>query len=173
MLDPMAVDDPARPITDDDRRAAVTTLRQAAEDGRLGPQDLDRRLAQVDQARLAGEGLAGVPPRPVLDGVPCPSGPLDGSDCTIGSRPRRFLTSFSWDRPPCAFTYATYLWSREGMETASSTLRLPFSVEKLEPAPCCSSCCFSACMTTRSPLISSALSVVGVFQSPCLEWPRT
>lgn len=65
MLNSMAVDDPARPITDEDRRAAVTTLRQAAEDGRLGPQDLDRRLAQVDQARLAGElgaALAGIPP---------------------------------------------------------------------------------------------------------------
>ncbi len=61
----MPVDDPARPIDDEQRQAAITDLRQAAEDGRLGPRELDERLARVHAARLAGElgaALAGIRP---------------------------------------------------------------------------------------------------------------
>ncbi|MCA1781427.1 MAG: DUF1707 domain-containing protein [Dermatophilaceae bacterium] len=61
----MSVDDPARPLEDADRTAAVSQLRRAAEDGRLAPQELDRRIAKVRDARLVGElgvALAGLPP---------------------------------------------------------------------------------------------------------------
>lgn len=60
----MSMDDPARPVTDDDRRGAVTELRRAAEDGRLQPAELDARLEQVAQARLNGQlgaALEGIP----------------------------------------------------------------------------------------------------------------
>lgn len=60
----MSMDDPARPVTDDDRRGAVTELRRAAEDGRLQPAELDARLEQVHQARLQGQlgaALKGIP----------------------------------------------------------------------------------------------------------------
>lgn len=61
----MPMDDPARPIDDAARQSALTQLRRAAEDGRLGPQELDARLARVHEARLAGElgaALAGLDP---------------------------------------------------------------------------------------------------------------
>ena len=66
----MSPDDPARPVSEEERRSAVSELRRAAEDGRLGPQDLDRRMAQVHQARLVGQlgaaldGLGSAPPLP-------------------------------------------------------------------------------------------------------------
>lgn len=51
----MTVDDPARPVTDDERRGATSQLRAAAEDGRLAAAELDARLEQVQQARLHGQ----------------------------------------------------------------------------------------------------------------------
>ena len=76
----MSLDDPARPVSDDDRSNAVSQLRRAAEDGRLTPQELDRRLAQVHQARLVGElgaALGGLGPPPVQDaGVSAGDGPI-------------------------------------------------------------------------------------------------
>ncbi|MGA8046988.1 MAG: DUF1707 domain-containing protein [Dermatophilaceae bacterium] len=63
----MSLDDPARPLEDADRRAAISRLRRAAEDGRLDPHDLDERVARVNRARLVGElnqAFAGVPPEP-------------------------------------------------------------------------------------------------------------
>lgn len=61
----MSVDDPARPLEEADRAAAVSQLRQAAEDGRLSPHELDERVARVREARLAGQlnaVLAGIGP---------------------------------------------------------------------------------------------------------------
>lgn len=61
----MPVDDPARPIDETERQAAVTELRRAAEDGRLDARELDERLARVHGARMAGElgsALAGLRP---------------------------------------------------------------------------------------------------------------
>ena len=76
----MSLDDPARPVSEDDRRNAVSQLRRAAEDGRLTPQELDRRLAQVHQARLVGElGAA-------LDGLGSPQ-PLQDSGGDPGGGP--------------------------------------------------------------------------------------
>lgn len=63
----MSLEDPARPLDDADRRAAISRLRRAAEDGRLDPHDLDERLARVNRARLVGElnhAFAGIPPEP-------------------------------------------------------------------------------------------------------------
>lgn len=51
----MNVDDPARPLTDSERAAAISELRRAAEDGRLDPSALDERLERVQGARLVGE----------------------------------------------------------------------------------------------------------------------
>ncbi|MFN2345618.1 MAG: DUF1707 domain-containing protein [Dermatophilaceae bacterium] len=51
----MSVDDPARPLQDADRAAAVAQLRGAAEDGRLDPHELDQRVERVRTARLVGE----------------------------------------------------------------------------------------------------------------------
>jgi hypothetical protein len=51
----MSVDDPARPLEESDRAAAVSQLRRAAEDGRLSPRELDQRVALVSRARLVGE----------------------------------------------------------------------------------------------------------------------
>jgi hypothetical protein len=73
----MSLDDPARPLTDDDRRAAISRLRRAAEDGRLDPHDLDERVARVNRARLAGElnhAFAGVPPEPTAAPTVWPTG---------------------------------------------------------------------------------------------------
>ena len=61
----MSLDDPARPVQDADRRAAISRLRRAAEDGRLDPHDLDERVAHVNRARLLGElnqAFAGIAP---------------------------------------------------------------------------------------------------------------
>ena len=87
----MSVDDPARPLEEADRAAAVSQLRRAAEDGRLSPHELDERVARVREARLAGQlnaVLAGIGPATgsaaVLwptsqpadpPNVPAPSGP--------------------------------------------------------------------------------------------------
>lgn len=51
----MSVDDPARPVEEPERAAAVAQLRRAAEDGRLSPHELDERVARVREARLAGQ----------------------------------------------------------------------------------------------------------------------
>lgn len=59
----MTVDDPARPVTDDERRGATSQVRAAAEDGRLTAAELDARLEQVQQARLHGQLRA------ALDGI--------------------------------------------------------------------------------------------------------
>lgn len=48
----MAMDDPARPVTPEERQAAISQLRRAAEDGRLAAPELDARIVQVQQARL-------------------------------------------------------------------------------------------------------------------------
>lgn len=74
----MSFDDPARPIEEADRTGAVSQLRQAAEDGRLDPHELDARVAQVRDARLVGElGAA-------LRGLgPAPSGPLSSAQRTV------------------------------------------------------------------------------------------
>jgi hypothetical protein len=68
----MNVDDPARPLTEADRAAAVSQLRRAAEDGRLSPHELDDRVARVRRARLVGEL------RSALDGL----GPENASAAT-------------------------------------------------------------------------------------------
>jgi hypothetical protein len=73
----MSLDDPARPLEDADRRAAISRLRRAAEDGRLDPHDLDERVARVNRARLVGElnaAFAGVPPEPTVTPSIWPTG---------------------------------------------------------------------------------------------------
>jgi len=82
----VSLDDPARPVTEDDRRAAVSQLRRAAEDGRLDSHELDRRMEQVQNARLVGElgaALAGLgslqplqDPSAAPDPAAAPAGPI-------------------------------------------------------------------------------------------------
>lgn len=76
----MSLDDPARPVSSDDRASAVSKLRRAAEDGRLSPHELDRRMAQVQHARLIGElgaALNGLgSPQPLQDPGAGAAGPI-------------------------------------------------------------------------------------------------
>lgn len=86
----MPVDDPARPVDDAARRAAVSELRRAAEDGRLGPKELDARLARVQEARLAGElgsALDGLPPAGPI-GTGSGTWPVEPSSATPPAAPR-------------------------------------------------------------------------------------
>lgn len=113
----MSLDDPARPISDDDRTSALSQLRRAAEDGRLNPHELDRRMAQVHQARLNGElgaALTGLgSPRPLQDpgagGGPIwptvqapevatvPPAPVPAAQTPAGYRPDdRLILSSGW-----------------------------------------------------------------------------
>ena len=73
----MSLDDPARPVDDTDRRHAISSLRRAAEDGRLDPHDLDERVARVNRARLVGElnqAFMGIPPEPTRTPTVWPTG---------------------------------------------------------------------------------------------------
>lgn len=88
----MSVDDPARPLEDADRAAAVSQLRRAAEDGRLDPHELDQRVERVRVARLVGELSA------ALDGLPAEP---------TGSAPMIWPTAQPAQAPPAPSSHHT------------------------------------------------------------------
>jgi hypothetical protein len=127
MLGVMDIDDPARLLTEADRAGAVSVLRRAAEDGRLTPDELDRRLQRVREALVLGQlkdvlsGLEsvrddsrlwptepqGVPPRPrprpvvhAPPSLPNPPGYRADDRLTIGGGTSDDNRKGVWSIPP-------------------------------------------------------------------------
>lgn len=128
MLDVMDLDDPARLLTQGDRDGAISVLRRAAEDGRLAPDELDRRLQRVRDAHVLGqlrEVLAGLEsvreegrlwptespgraaprpaPRPVVHeppSLPQPAGYRPDDRLTIGGGAAEDKRKGEWSIPP-------------------------------------------------------------------------